>query len=162
MIDSLLHNYAFNLSYLKMLLDGIPPERICEQPGNIANHPAWILGHLVHAADFAGMLLGLEPNAPKEWEPLFGRGVEPKDDRSAYPSIDELLAALESQHTRVTEAVQNADPEALKQPTPDEEFRALMPTVGDALVFLITNHEATHLGQLSTWRRAMGLPSVLG
>ena len=35
-----------------------------------------------------------------------------------------------------------------------------LPTVGDLLAHLLTTHSAYHLGQLSTWRRAAGLPEV--
>jgi hypothetical protein len=36
-----------------------------------------------------------------------------------------------------------------------------LPTVGDLLAHLMTTHEAAHLGQLSAWRRLLGLPGVL-
>ena len=41
-------------------------------------------------------------------------------------------------------------------------FTKHMPALLDIVVFMCINHEAMHLGQLSAWRRAMGLPSALG
>ena len=46
------------------------------------------------------------------------------------------------------------------EPNPLERWRAVNPTVGDMIVTLMVKHESGHLGQLSAWRRAMGLASV--
>jgi hypothetical protein len=70
-----------------------------------------------------------------------------------------LLQALEDAHARLADAVMKASQEVLNQPTP-EKFRNRFPTVGALLAGLMTSHEASHNGQLSAWRRAMGLPSV--
>jgi hypothetical protein len=51
-------------------------------------------------------------------------------------------------------------PEALARPAP-ERMRSRFPTVANVLLGLMTSHFASHLGQLSAWRRAVGLPSVL-
>ena len=40
-------------------------------------------------------------------------------------------------------------------------LRESLTTVGELVAHLMTTHPAFHLGQLSTWRRANGLPSVL-
>ena len=162
MLESLLHIYAFDLSYLKMLVDEIPEENLCRQPGGIMNHPAWTLPHLVTGAEFAAKLLGLEPSMPEDWWTKYGRGSRPVDDASAYPSRAEALAALEKQHARVSEALEGVDPTLLEQTMPNEEFRQIMPTIGDGLMFLLATHEAGHLGQITAWRRAMELPLVLG
>jgi len=52
-----------------------------------------------------------------------------------------------------------ATSEALAQPAP-ERMRSRFATVGQMIYGLMTAHEATHLGQFSAWRRAIGLPSV--
>ncbi len=41
-----------------------------------------------------------------------------------------------------------------------ERFRKLMPTLGDGMTFLLTGHFWMHLGQLSAWRRACGMPPL--
>jgi len=43
-----------------------------------------------------------------------------------------------------------------------ELVKAALPTVGDLLLHVMTAHPMLHLGQLSAWRRLMGLGSVLG
>jgi hypothetical protein len=162
MLKSLLHSYAFDLSYLKMLVGDIPEEQMCRQPGGMVNHPAWTLPHLVAGSEFAALLLGLGPGMPSDWSAKYGRGSVPVDDASAYPSKAEAMAALEKQHARVSEALAGVDPALLEQAMPNEEFRQIMPTIGDGLMFLLGNHEAGHLGQIAAWRQALGMPRVLG
>ena len=48
----------------------------------------------------------------------------------------------------------------LAQENPIEGFRSRAPTIGDAANFLMNSHAMFHLGQLSAWRRAMGLASI--
>ena len=161
MLEPVLHNYAFGLECTKLLVDDVPDDQMSRQPAGIVNHPAWTLGHFVYASNFAAVLLGLESTAPRAWTKLFGKGTTPLEDRSKYPTKDELIAALDRQHARVAEALANADPALFGQPMPNDEFREIMPTIGDGLGYLLVAHEANHLGQLSAWRRAMGMPPVL-
>ena len=102
--------------------------------------------------------LGLESTFPQEWEQAFKTGGVPSDAASAYPtSKDEILAQLKSQHERVTDELKQTDAEIFSKEFPDENMRKYFPTIGDFLVYLMSAHEGTHIGQLQTWKRAMGL-----
>jgi uncharacterized damage-inducible protein DinB len=46
-------------------------------------------------------------------------------------------------------------------PQPGPFLQKELPTLGDILGHLMTTHPSLHLGQLSTWRRVIGLPPVL-
>jgi hypothetical protein len=93
------------------------------------------------------------------WKELFAIGAKPLSDPKSYPSKAKLLAALEDGHSRFTAAMKGVTPEILSQPAP-ERVRNRLPTLGHLLIALLTSHEAGHLGQLSAWRRAIGLPPV--
>jgi hypothetical protein len=41
-------------------------------------------------------------------------------------------------------------------------IKEIFPFVGLAINFMLNNHNMMHVGQVSAWRRAMGLPSVMG
>jgi len=156
--------YNMMLAYGQKLVADVPDEKMCAQPvpGQIMNHPAFLLGHLAWANDNrAAALSGQQPTfaAKPGCKELFGMGAKPSTDRSAYPSKAELLKAFEAAHARLGEAAAKATPEALAEPTP-EPMRARFPTVGAMVLGLMTSHFATHLGQLSAWRRAMGYPSI--
>ena len=151
----------FNLSFAEMLTESIPEEQMCDQPGALKNHPAWILGHIGKSCDFAGTQFGLESTFPTAWSDLFNRGSQPTSDRDLYPLKKELLNELRTQHDKLIALVEKIEDEILAQPLEDEIRRAIFPTQGDFLTFVMVVHEAMHLGQLSMWRRAMGFEGVI-
>jgi hypothetical protein len=162
MLDLILPNYNFALDYARKLVADIPDERMCDQPvpGQVMNHPAFLLGHLAWAKDNALRWLGAQPALAAEWVELFSMGAQPLPDRSRYPSKDLLISTLQEAHARLRDAVAAATPQALAQPAP-ERMRSRFPTLGNVMLALMTSHFAGHLGQISAWRRASGLPSVL-
>jgi DinB superfamily len=162
MRQSVLNTFAFDLNYLKMLVDDIPEDQMCDQPAGLENHPTWSIGHLAAGCQFCIGLLGGEPTMPDGWAELFGRGSTPSPDASKYPTKAELLTELERSHQQATEAVAAADDAKMAEETPDPDFRQVAPTLSDAVVFILINHTATHLGQIAMWRRAKGLAPVLG
>ncbi len=147
MRDLVLPTYNFNLTYAQKLAADVP------------DHPAFVLGHLAWASDNGLKVLGQEPALTAGWKELVIMGAKPLADRSRYPAKDVLLKALENAHARLASAVATVAPETFAQPAP-ERMRARFPTVGNMLVGLMTAHEASHLGQFSAWRRAMGFPPV--
>jgi len=50
--------------------------------------------------------------------------------------------------------------EQLDQTNISERMRPNLPKMHDLLSFVLTGHEAMHLGQLSTWRRVQGHPPL--
>ena len=157
MIQHVLHTYTMNLGFAKRLVADLPEDQMCEQPHGVVNHPAWSLGHLAVAADRLATLLGLGSDLPDGWENLFKTGGTPSPDRSLFPGKGELLRVMVQQHARIAQGMSDAAAAALAQPHPNEKSRAHFPTVGDYAIFLMTAHEMDHLGQIATWRRAMGL-----
>ena len=156
MIELLLSRFAFQLRYLHELMAEIPDDRMADQPAPGMNHPAWILGHLACSAEFVPALAGLEKRLPAAWSDLFDPSSRPLADRSVYPLKADLLRALDETHARAAEVARGFTPEQFAAEFPMEPFRFIMPTVGDAVVHILTTHEATHSGQLSAWRRSAG------
>jgi hypothetical protein len=153
--------FSLNLTYANRLAADIAEEQMCLQPvaGRMMNHPAWIIGHLAWVADNGVVFLGLERATPAEWKELFAPSSKPLPERERYPAKPVLLRALADAHLRLADTVTKAAPEVLAG-LPPERMRRAFPTVKHALAGLMTSHESVHLGQLSAWRRAMGLPSV--
>jgi DinB superfamily len=171
MLDHALHIYGFTLGLAGKLVDDVADDQMCAQPvpGRVMNHGAFLLGHLAWTSD-QGIAL-LRPISPAAaavseaawndagWKELFAMGAKPLTDRSRYPSKAELLSALADGHSRFASVVGQLTPEDLAMPTP-ERMRTRFPTIGVLLTGLMTSHEASHLGQLSAWRRALGWPSL--
>ena len=162
MFDLILPVFNLNLWYSQKLVADLTDEQMVAQPVNgvVMNHPAFLIGHLaLVAGNFATGFVGAAPVCPEAWKELFNQGCKPLADRSRYPSKAELVGKLEEGHARLAEAVQKATPEMLAQPSP-ERMRGRFPTVGVLLAGMMTAHHASHNGQMSAWRRAMGLPPV--
>ena len=154
----LLFTYRANLAHVTALVSDLAEEQMVQQPHGLVNHPTWTLGHLAAVSNVVGVILGSESAFPEDWKELFkaSGGVPPGGDASAFPSKDRLLAELTAQHTRVAEAVANADSAFLAREYPAEKMRKRFPTIGDFVNYVMSAHEANHIGQLVAWRRAMG------
>jgi hypothetical protein len=159
--DPILFLYSFNLRYTQRLAADVPDGRLADQPvpGRLMNHAAFLLGHLAWASDNGLRFLGGEATLPAEWKDRFGTGATPLAERSSYPSKDELLRVLEAAHDRLSAAFSAATPDVFAQPAP-ERMRARFPTTRHLMTGLMTSHAASHNGQFSAWRRAMGFAAV--
>lgn len=165
MRQAILNVYGFNLMYAGKLLDGIADEQMVTQPvvdgHTIPNHPAWVIGHLAStSADFGAKLLGVESIRPEGWGDILGGTSTPVTDATVYPDKQTLIDKLTEAHAYISEAFLAADDARLAEPNFVERLAPVFPTIGDMITFLLTSHETTHLGQLSAWRRAVGLPSA--
>ena len=158
MLLEAIHVNRFLVGFGQRLVSEIPDERMTEQPLPGVNHPAWILGHLALIADGVGETFGGQKTLPAEWSTLFGQGSKPSSVRSNYPSKRELLRAFEECHQRLREQVAAAGPEVLSQPPTNPRAREAFPTLKELAAFILTGHVGVHLGQLSSWRRMIGLP----
>lgn len=128
-------------------------------PGRTLNHPAWVLSHLTLYTAIAAAMLREQPfEDPADHR--FGAKSEPLSDAGAYAPGDALIQQYRDAHEAAEAALVGIREGVLNSPTPLERWRPLHPTTGDMLVTLMVKHESAHLGQLSAWRRAMGLSRV--
>ncbi|MBS0264530.1 MAG: DinB family protein [Planctomycetes bacterium] len=159
MLETEIKLNQFMIGYCRMLVGDLPDERLAEQPLPGVNHPAWILGHLAFSGDLAVARLGGQKTLPAEWTTLFGMGTKISSTRGEYPSKAALVEAVEERFAKARELAQHATAEQLAAPTVSTNpmLRAGLPTAREGVAFLLTCHLAVHLGQLSAWRRMVGL-----
>ena len=155
--DFLTTTIGMNLRYCKSLIADIADADFCKQTSGIVNHPAWTMGHLCAVNGTALGLLGRDSVMEEGLARRFGRGSVPEADRSSYPAKEEFWSLFEKQMQSLSEGVNGVDDSQLEAPMPLERLAARFPRVGDAVVYMTTAHPAIHLGQLSAWRRAMGM-----
>ena len=152
----------FQLGYLKMLAVDLDDADLGVAPFPGANPPVWILGHLAVATDYAGRMLGLRPECPREWHKYFAPGTSPAEVPQPYPTKAELMAAIENGCRRCIAALPSADVEALNQPHAVELLkRSNLKTNADVLCHLMATHPAFHVAQLSACRRGKGMGPVI-
>lgn len=155
MQQEVIGTYQMNRGMMKQLASTIPAERFAEMPSGI-NPPAWIVGHCCYASDGMLKMLGREKKCPESYTKLFGMGSTPVSELSAYPSAEALLSLYESIGDEVVDAAGKVTAEQLAGENPVEFARDRLPTIGGMVTFMMTMHEAMHVGQLSAWRRASG------
>jgi hypothetical protein len=147
----------FLVGYCWKLVADIAEERLAEQPVGGVNHPAWILGHLAFSAERANSMLGAANALPPGWPAQFGPGSRPTSNRGEYPAKAELLSVVEQSFERLRRLAGDASPEQLARPSTNPYTKEALPTIKDGVAFLLTGHLGVHLGQLSMWRRLIGI-----
>jgi hypothetical protein len=157
MIDEILGSFTKTLEFLQRLVADVPDQRLTHQPVGVVNHPAWIIGHLAYSFQLIGIEMGLKPWLPEYWDQKFGTGSMPGDTRDDYPSKADLLDRLSDGQRRVGDRLKSLGENDLAKPLPDVRLRPVFPTLGHAVLHVLTSHAAVHVGQLSVWRRAIGL-----
>ena len=145
------------LEYLRRLVADVPDEIMTRQAHHVVNHPSWVIGHLTYSCQAIGGEMGLDPWLPEHWETDFGAGSTPTDELARYPKKAALLAALADAQQRIVSRLKSIGESALEEPLPHERHRPVFPTLGHAVTHILTSHAAVHVGQLTVWRRAVGL-----
>lgn len=160
MRSEILTSFRLVVEYARRLVADIPPQDYVAQPAGVPNHPAWILGHLVHSFQAIGGEIGVTPWLNDNWQSRFGTGSAPSPHLDDYPSKSALIATFDDAVNRITNAVENITPQDLSAPLPDKEYRKTLPTIGHALTHILIGHASVHVGQLTVWRNARQLPRV--
>jgi hypothetical protein len=155
-----LNSYAIALDSGRRMLADLRDDQWFAQPIEGMNHPAWIVGHLAYSCQMIGIEMGLAAWLPEDWGEYFGTDARSAAVGERYSSPSELLSAFENAAKRVQRRLAEIDDTDLAGPLPDQRHRETFPTLGHAVLHILTVHTAVHLGQLSTWRHAIGLPSV--
>lgn len=157
--------------YAETLIKGIPASSAAQKPqgrsGPIdTNHPVFVFGHLSLYPARALTMLGHDASnaaLPPSWEPLFKAGAPCVDDPSGtiYPTLAEVMVAFFRGTDALIAAVAETDDALFLKPNPNEAARERFPTIGAAMNFYLVGHPMMHAGQVSAWRRCMGLPSAM-
>jgi hypothetical protein len=160
-VESIVFAWDNQVHYALALLQDLTDEQMVLRPGGNMNHPAWILGHIGLYHPAAVHLLAGEPFDDPKNDRLFGfAGKGPLDSLSAYGDKRTIVSRFADGHERVAQALLKSRPEHLSQPPSLERWARVYPTVEFMLPDLLLHHESLHIGQLSIWRRAAGLPPV--
>ncbi len=164
------------LFYADALLKTIPADQFSIMPvttapvggasvqGRDINSPAFNVGHLAIYPDLRVLpLIGREDLVrPLPFSAdLFKAGAPCVGTPGAYPSKEVLVETFMTRYRAAIDAVAQASGEQLAKENPMEgRMKEMFPTIGAAVNFLLVGHTQSHLGQISVWRRVMGLGSA--
>lgn len=159
------------LGYGERLLVGVTADKFgrLANTGRSAiqsNHPAFIYGHLSLYGRQIITDLGADVSnlpTPDSFDSVFSKDATCRDDPDGriYPAKDEVTKFFFDTYRTATEKLRAADDQVLQQPNlSGGRMTQLFPTVGSMLAFYAGGHLMMHLGQMSAWRRMMGLGSA--
>ena len=159
MIDfpTIIKELELNESLAIKYITPIPPEFMAQQPPNLPNHPAWILGHLTISNNTAVQLITGVSIRPESERDLFAIGSTPQPAPSIYPDKQTLVDNYVEMHEHLVAAFNKVTHDMLAAPPAIERLQKNFPTLGLFLLHVSTAHEAYHIGQLACWRQATGL-----
>jgi hypothetical protein len=158
-VASLIYGFDNQLNTAQALLADLTDEHMVLRPGQAMNHPAWILGHVSLYHPIVVDLLAGRTFADAKDDRLYGfAGQGPVDDLSVYGTRDSIVQRFVDGHEQVVQALLAAKPADFQQKPSLERWAKNYPTVEFMLPDLLLTHESHHLGQISIWRRAAGLP----
>ncbi|MCC6320456.1 MAG: DinB family protein [Phycisphaerales bacterium] len=142
------------------LIAGIPADRATYQPSPRDNHLLWTIGHLATAYSwFASLIDGKMAALPESYDKLFGYKSAPVADAGVYPLLAEVKKHYDAAYGRLYEAVAALKPADLYKP-PAAESHGFASSRLDVIHKTIW-HDGWHSGQLSSIRRALGLPPMM-
>ena len=159
------------MMYAEKLLDGVTPDMFARMPvgkdGVInTNHPAFCLGHMSTYPAFICGLAGIEDAGitnPEGFDKLFSHEATCQDDPdgSIYPSMEVITSHFFNAHKTMFAKLAECSDEQLAAPHGQEgDFFAKFPNRAAVIAFMVGPHPFTHIGQMSAWRRCMGLGSA--
>ncbi len=159
------------LGYAERLLKDVRADQFARlaSPGGVvvqSNHPAFVFGHLSLYPPRVLELLGrpvAEVAVPPSWEGLFKAGCECRDDATGtiYPPMQQVTDQFFKGYKIAVEMLAAAEDAILLKENPTEgRMKELFPTIGAAMGFYVGGHVQMHLGQISAWRRAMGMAAA--
>lgn len=157
---------SFSLTYAGATLKGVSAKDFARMPDGITtNTPAFVFGHLSIYPDRMLEMIGradlAKPNS--KYEELFSAGRECRSDPDGtiYPPMEAIVTRFNERHQALLSALPETPDEVFARPNPLDRMRERFPTIGAVAVFLLASHVMMHLGQVSAWRRCMGLAPCL-
>lgn len=165
--DSIVAACTRSRGFAQRVLKDVKPEQFARKPvvGGVTidtNHPSFVFGHLALYPLKVAMIIGKDSAAlaaPPAFTELYKNGAPCLDDPKGgiYPAMETVVTAFFKAYDGVLPMVASVPDELFARETPDAHYREFLPTIGQAAVFLLNNHMMMHLGQISAWRRCMGL-----
>jgi len=155
------------LGYADRLLAGVNEQNFARfaTVGQIvveSNHPCFVFGHLSLYAprvvsELGGDASSIQPS--ERFVELFNKDAKCVDDPagSRYPAMDEVVTAFRNAYEKAVATLEASADDLFEKENPNEAMRGKFATTGAMHGFYVGGHLMIHMGQLSAWRRMMGL-----
>ncbi len=161
--ESIVQGAELMVGLANMLCEDIPDEKFAFKAIEGLAHPAFIMGHIAMYAEDVLDFAGRSDLAQHDegWAALFGMGVSCASDAGLYPTKAEILKRLNERYGAALAEARKIPDEVLLSVNDSGKFEDRFSTKAGLLNFALNGHPMMHLGQISAWRRSIGLGSVL-
>lgn len=152
------------LNYADMLVKDIPEDKFAHMPHENMSHPAFCIGHQAMYPNRVLTMIGRDDLVEQKpgYAELFEANATCVEQDGRYPQKDEIIAHYHERHQKLLDALPDVPESVFQQENPAEgRMRKMFPTIGGVTNFYVNNHNMLHLGQISAWRRAVGLGPVM-
>lgn len=125
------------------------------------NHLLWTLGHLAQSFDwFSGLIDGKPSQIPATYQQLFGFKSLPHANATNYPPLQEILEQFNRTYQRFMDAAASLSEIDVLSACAADSFGYAKDRL--EVIERAAWHEGWHAGQLSSLRRALNLPPIMG
>lgn len=146
----------FSRQWAKGLLEDLRTEPLVRPTDRGGNHALWLAGHIAYSeAHLLDTLILGRGNRFEAWSGLFMQATQPVDDASAYPDLDELLAAWDAVRADALTHLESLSADDLEAPSHSDDPGPVFATVGACYGAMIM-HVMHHAGEAADVRRAAG------
>lgn len=159
--DAILYGLRTSGDLLAQFVSDLDANQLQHRVVPNANAAAWILGHLILSDRQAAKMLGADedllPALPDGFEKTYARN-EAATQLVEYPDATSLPDLFAGHRKVLLKQVEAAEAETLSRSLP--EPMPVASTVEELLLFFPI-HLSTHLGQISTIRRSLGMKPII-
>ena len=157
---------TLSLGYAERLLTDVRPDqfgRFATADGRPveSNHGAFIYGHLgLYAPRILTDLGRTAPDIPEGFAANFSKDATCVDDAdgSLFPKMEDITTFYFDGYRAALETLRSTDDDVFQQPNPlGGPMAEKFPTLGSMHNFYVGGHMMIHMGQMSAWRRMLGL-----
>ena len=151
--------YHFQKTYLKQIVQNIPENHLYDQQIEGFNSAGWILGHLIVESEDVFNYLKIETvKIPSQWRKYFKRNSKSNlYELENLPVKAELVKLFELRYDQLLDVYLDLTNEERNAMHPSEMLSSFYSNVDAWFVHHLINHVAIHCGNITTWKRMIGL-----
>ncbi len=159
--DSLIKSLRDGHNLFVRSVSDVPEDKLTYQSHPTENHAMWTAGHMAGVYAWWTTFISTELTPPSDaFRSTFNNKQKPVADRSVYPAMNEVMTELDRQYQIFIKAVE-AIPESEYFNPPIIESGGF-PKDKIGVITGQIHHVGWHTGQVSSIRRALGMPSLYG
>ncbi len=149
--------YQFQFNYLLQLIENIPNERLYEKQLEGINSAGWVLGHLTVEVEDVFEYFNIEYPLDDHWRSLFRNTTGKIESLDNLPSKEELIEVLKFRYKLLHEFYLSLSEEQLNGPHPSTFLASKLSTLNAYMTHNLATHIAIHCGNLTTWKKVVGI-----